>query len=332
MFTLSNLILNDGMSSFVNEVCFHPNGEVFGATYEHKDEVRLYDARDLSVIKVLRNPGAMFSKPHGLLITPRHVLVTNKGTSPCQIHVFRLDDDSGTPVHTYTTPYAHLEEGHSLALNAGRLVVTYCEGRGRKGALVSYEYDDESGRIVGPRDMQERWFRRYGDAKGITFDVAGEKIYVTFQSNTVMWSGRGIWERAKNASTFGLRGATTRNGIAVFGIDQQGRFTRTPLRKKVFRKYCRLENIHICGDRAVVTNADGGCVELHDLRSDRAFETPTQVLTDPLVFPHGAKLSPDGSLLLVSCNGIDIVNHKVRWKSFVSPRKDCLALFKLQSA
>ena len=47
---------------------------------------------------------------------------------------------------------------------------------------------------------------------------------------------------------------------------------------------------------------------------------------------HGAKLSPDGNLLVVTDNGIEIVDHRVQWKSFVSPRKDRLVVFKLQAA
>ena len=332
MFRLANLIPNDGAPSFINEVCFHPDGKIFGATYEQNDEVRLFDADDLSVVRVFRNPAAMLNGPHGLLLTSRHMIVANKGTAPCEFQIFRLDDDTGNPVHTYKTPYAHLAEGHSLALNGRRLVVTYCEGYGKRGALVSYEYDDRTGRIIGPLDKQERWFRRYGDAKGIAFDEAGGAVYVTFQSDTIAWTALGILQGVKNAVTFGRHGRTTRNGIALFGIDSHGRFTRRPLWKKVFRRYCRLENIHVRDGRAVITNPDNGSVRLHDLRTDQELRAPSQVLRDDLVFPHGAKMSPDGNLLLVSDNGIEVVNHQVRWKSFVAPRKDRLVLFKRQPA
>lgn len=331
MFTLSSLILNEGASSFITEVCFHPTGEMFGATYEHHNEVRLYNAQSLSVVRVFRNPEASLNKPHAVLLAPRHVIVANKGVHPSQFQIFRLDDHSGMPVHTFATPYAHLVEGHSMALNGRRLLVTYCEGPGKKGALVCYDYDDASGRIVGPRDIQERWFRRHGDAKGVSFDETGNKAYVTFESDFMTWRPRAV-ESLKNAVSFGLRGATSRNGIVVFGIDQEGCFTRRPLWKKSFREFCRLENIHIRGDRAVVTNPDGGCVQLYDLRSDDAFKTPLQVLRESLVFPHGAKISPDGNLLVVTDNGIEIVDHKVKWRSFLSPRRDRVVVFKLQSA
>jgi hypothetical protein len=332
MFTQSKLIPNEGAPSFINEVCFDPDGNVFGATYEHKNEVRIFDARSLSLVRVLRNPDAALNGPHGLLLTRKHIIVANKGTVPCEFRVFRLDDASSAPSHSYTTPYAHLAEGHSLALNGRRLVVTYCEGRGKKGAIVSYDYDDETGRIVGPVDIQEQWFRRFGDAKGVAFDATGDAIYVTFQSDLVSPRLRGLIERLKNAVSFGVRGRATRNGIAMFSIDQQGRLGRRPLWRAVFRKFCRLENIHVRGRWAVVTNPDDGCVELHDLRADRAFERPLQVLRDSLVFPHGVKMSPDGNLLLVSDFGLEVVDHEVRWESFVSPRSDRLVLFERQPA
>ncbi len=166
LFTLSNLIPTEGQPSFITEVCFHPNGKTFAATYEQHNEVRIYDAQTLSVIRALRNPGATLNKPHAVLLTPRHVIVANKGVHPSQLLTFSLDEESGAPMHTYATPYPHLAEGHSMALSGRRLLVTYCEGRGKKGALVSYDYDDESGRILGPTDIQERWFRQYGDVKG----------------------------------------------------------------------------------------------------------------------------------------------------------------------
>jgi hypothetical protein len=329
MFTLSKFIPNEGVPSFTNEVCFHPDGKTFGASYEQKDEVRIFDAGDLSLIRVFRNPAAALNQPHGLLLTQKHVIVANKGASPCDFRIFRLDDDSSAPSSAYTTPFPHLAEGHSMALSGRRLVVTYCEGRGKKGAIVSYDYDDDNGRIIGPTDIQERWFRRFGDAKGVAFDATGNAIYVTFQSDAVSWR-RDLFERAKNAVSFGRRGRTTRNGIAMFSIDQRGRFGRRPLWRKVFSKFCRLENIHVHGGLAVVSNADDGCVQLHDLRTDRAFRRPLQVLRDRLVFPHGAKLSPDGSLLLVSDNGLEVEDHHVHWSTFVSPRSDGLLLFERQ--
>jgi WD40 repeat protein len=259
VFTIAKLIPNNQAPSMINEVCFSPDGKTFCATYEYNNEVRLYSARTNALLRTFKNPGAALNGPHGVLLTKKHLIVANKGTSPCQFCIFNLADDTGTPVFSYTTPYAHLAEGHSIALHGRCLVVTYCEGLGKEGAIVSYDYDDENGRIIGPMDKQERWFSAYGDVKGVSFNKAGDKVYVTSQSDLMPW-GRKAIKRLKNLVSGGTRGGPSRNGIAVFSIDQRGRFSSKPLWEKIFRTYCRLENIHIQGNHALVTNPGGGVV------------------------------------------------------------------------
>lgn len=331
MFIKFKELPNEGTPSDVNEVCFHPNGDLFGATYLQKDEVRLYDTRSMSLVRVLRNPNAMLNEPHGLLITQKHLIVSNKGVRPSTFQVFRLEDESGVPVHTYTTPYSQLSEGHSIALNGRRLVVSYCEGADKKGAVVSYDYDDDSGRIEAPLDIQETWLRRNGAAKGICFDGTGRKVYVTFQSD-LLRSRLGVIRHGLNAISFGRFGRTRRNGIVAFGIDQKGRFTRRPIWARVFTSFCRLESIHIRAAQAVVANASAGCVHIYDLREKDTFAVPAEILSETLVFPHGAKLSPDGTLLVVGDNGVEVVKNRVRWGSYVSPRMDRLVVFKLHTS
>lgn len=327
-------IPNHGPKSLISEVAFSPDGRILGATFMNSNEVCLYDAESLSLIRTFRNPDSLLNEPHGIWLTQRHLIITNIGVHPTEFRIFRLDDDSGTPVQTYTGPFGQLAEGHSLALRGRRLVVTYAERWDKKGAIVSYDYDDECGRIIGPLDIEEQWFRRYGDAKGVCFNETGDAIYVTFISDNLDMSRprRTLKEFVKNTLSRGHLGRTWRNGIAVFGIDPAGRFTRTPLRTKVFDEYCRLENIQIRGHHAVVTDTMSGRVFCYDLQSDPAFTAPQQVLTDGLVFPHGVCFSPDGRTLVVTDYGIQVVNRKVHWRSFVEPRKDRIVLFDMASA
>jgi hypothetical protein len=332
MFAVSNQIPNDGPPCFVTEVCFNPDGKIFAATYEQKNEVRIFDAQTSSLLRVFANPAADLDKPHAVLLTEKHLIVASKGAYPSPFRIFRLDDDSGTPVHTYTTPYKHLAEAHSMARSGRRLVVTYCEGEEKQGSVVCYDFDEESGQILRALDISERWFRRYGDVKGVCFDETGEKVYLTYQSDIWNFRPENSRERRKNALSLGLTGLTSRNGVAVFGIDKKGRFTRRPLWNKVFDEFCRLENIHICGHQAVVTDAVTGRVLVYDLRRERPFEAAAQVIADPLVFPHGVKFSPDGTQMVVTDNGLEVVNNDVRWNSWVSPRSDRLVVFKRQAA
>lgn len=321
---------NEGPPSRISEVCFHPDGELFGATYQQADEVRLYETRSMALVRVLRNPCARLNVPHGLLITRKHIIVSNKGVFPSQFSVFRLDDESGRVERTYTTPFSHLAEAHSIALDGRRLVVSYCEGAGKKGAVVSYNYDDNSGEIKNPIDIHEAWFRRNGDAKGVSFDGTGQRVFLTFQSDFLGSVPRAARAVVINALSRGRFGRTSRNGIVAFGIDPEGRFTRQPIWAKVVPEFCRLENIHIHGGRAVVTNADSGRVYIYDLCKSEEFAEPSEMLSKPLVFPHGAKFSPDGKMLVVTDNGIEVVNHKVAWERYVSPRMDRLIVFSRQ--
>lgn len=332
-FELSSTIPNDGPASLINEVSFHPSGRLFAASFENVNEVRILDTQTLEPIRVLRNPDAALSRPHGVLVTGSHVLVANKGDLPGRIQVFRLDDASGRPVQSFTTPFPHLAEGHphSMALHGRRLVLAYCEDWGREGSIVSHVFDDEAGRIGEPLDIHERWFQGRGDGKGICFDASGDHVFATFQSDFLSPRQRFV-RRLKNALTGRRRGGPSRNGLVKFNIDARGRFSREPVWSKVCSAFCRLENIHVHGDRAVVTDPDAASVRVYDLHRDPDFEQPVQVIREPLVFPHGAKFSPDGELLLVSDNGIPIVDHDPQWRSFVSPRKDRLLVFRLQAA
>ena len=51
----------------------------------------------------------------------------------------------------------------------GRLVITYCENVAPSGAIVSYGFNEETGKITGPLDKTESWFSEYGDSKGNMF-------------------------------------------------------------------------------------------------------------------------------------------------------------------
>jgi hypothetical protein len=81
-----------------------------------------------------------------------------------------------------------------------------------------------------------------------------------------------------------------------------------------------------------VTDADAGCVYVYDLGLADPFAAPIEVISEGLAFPHGVKISPNGRFVAVSDNGIEVVDHWVQWKSFVSPRKDRVVLFERRVA
>ena len=185
MYRIAEIIENDGAPSMVGEVSFHPSGSYFAATYESINEVRIYDSRTRKLLQVLRNPESQFDSPHGVLFTKKYLLVSNAHNlkKPGTINVYRNGETITKPIQFFQSPFDHLREPHTLAMRDGRLVITYCENLAPSGAIVSYGFNEETGKITGPLDKTESWFSEYGDCKGICFNADGTKILVTFESN-----------------------------------------------------------------------------------------------------------------------------------------------------
>src|SRR4029079_2714071 len=141
-------------------------------TYENIDEVRIYDSRNRKLLQVLRNPECQLDGPHGIWFTEEYLLVSNKHAlrRPGVINVYRNSSTITEPIQLFQSPFDHLCEPHSLAMQDGRLVVTYCENLAPSGAIVSYGFNVETGKITGTLDKTESWFSEYGDSKGICFN------------------------------------------------------------------------------------------------------------------------------------------------------------------
>ncbi len=185
MYHVAEIIENDRPPSFVAEVSFHPSGAYFAATYEHLNEVRIFDSRTRKLLHVLGNPESQLDHPHGVLFIDKYLLISNTHNlkRPGTITVYRNGSTITKPIQIFQSPFNHLREPHSLAIRGGRLVVTYTENLAPSGAIVSYGFDEETGKITGPLDKTETWFSEYGDPKGICFNADGTKIFVTFESD-----------------------------------------------------------------------------------------------------------------------------------------------------
>jgi DNA-binding beta-propeller fold protein YncE len=185
MYHVAEIIANDGAPSHVAEVSFHPSGSYFAATYENINEVRIFDSRTRKLLQVLENPESKFDNPHGVLFTEKYLLISNANnhSKPGTINVYRNGSPVSKPIQIFQSPFDHLRAPHSLAIREGRLVVTYSENVAPSGAIVSYGFNEETGKIIEPLDKTETWFSEYGDPKGICFNADGTKIFVTFESD-----------------------------------------------------------------------------------------------------------------------------------------------------
>jgi hypothetical protein len=304
----------------------------------------------------LDHPHGVLFAEHYLLIGNNHNL-----DRPGAINVYRNGSTIEKPIQVFQSPFDHLREPHSLALRHGRLIISYCENVAPSGAIVSYGFDEEKGEITGTLDKTEAWFSEYGDTKGICFNADGTKILVTFESerhlstagklfhslkphDDLVFSARltSLSHRIVNKlnktllhSTFGRKmvipGTSvddmeikkpSKNGIAMFSIDASGNIARAPDQVFVRKTFCRLENIDVFEGTCVITNLSNHSLYLYDLYRDTKLKRPVQTVSLGNAAPHGAKFSPDGRLLIVSCLGLKIVDQQPRFFDWESPRED----------
>lgn len=376
MYRIAESIENEGAPSFISEVSFHPSGSYFAATYESINEVRIFDSRTRKLLQVLENPKSQFDSPHGVLFTEKYLLIANnhRCKKPGTINVYRNSGTISEPIQTFQSPFNHLHEPHSLAMRDGRLIITYCENLAPSGAVVSYGFDEETGKITGLLDKTESWFSEYGDSKGICFNTDGTKIFVTFESKKQLsiidriyrsfvsdkdlsvsdrlmkFSHKAIYKlrktilqrgqafnntprRVRSESSAELKKsnsrniAPTKNGIATFSINAEGKIARSPEKVFVRKNYCRLENIDIFDGTCAVTDLVNHSLLLYDLNQDSNFTNPVQTINLGNATPHGAKFSPDGRLLVISSFGVKVINQEIQWSNQESPREDKIIVF-----
>jgi hypothetical protein len=339
LYRLSKTISNDLALNLIPEVAFSPDGSMFAVSHQLGNEVVLYDACSRAVLRVFSNPDAKLDTPHGVLVTERHLIVSNTHgiARPSSFNVYRLDNASNQPLSVATTPYHHLREAHSLALRDGMLLVTYCQNSAGPGAVVAYRYDDARGAIGAPFRLLESCFIAYGEPKGVAFNRDGTEAFVTYTTQKRMtglpnlarrlkaafiaWKQRNIAEFFRYLQTKSrqrreaLQTAKSelKNGVAVFGVNGSGQLSARPIRILERDTFCRLENIDIVGDTVVLCDTINGRVEVHDLAQDPRLQTPLHTIAGSAVLPHGAKLSPDRTMLVVTNYGLKVEDQVIHW-------------------
>ena len=379
MYHIAEILGNDRALSHIAEISFHPSGSYFAATYEDTNEVRIFDSRTRELLQVLESHESQLDRPHGVLFTERYLLISNAYdfSKPGTINVYQNDGTIKKPIQVFESPFSHLREPHSLALRDGRLVATYAENVAPSGAIVSYAFDEETGKITCPLDKTESWFSKYGDPKGICFNADGSKIFVTFKSHKQLSAVTKLFRalaedladdrdlpvptrlmkfnrrlkdkilqsgRAFNYSVREVLSETeavsetsveleepnppyvkpTKNGIATFSINADGKIARRPEHVVVREDFCRLENADVFDGTCAVTDTVNHLVLLYDLTQDQNFTSPFHTVNFGKATPHGAKFSPDGRLLIISSLGRKIVNQEIRFRvvDWESPRED----------
>ena len=341
MYHLNDIIPGGIDLNLIPDVSFNPDGTLFAVTYLNSNEVVIFDARTRSPVRVFKNPEADFDSPHGVLLTENHLIVSNVHgmTRPSSFTVYNLNASSGEPVSVFITPHKYLREAHSLAIYNNVIVVTYCHNTEGSGAVVSYQFDDNAGVIQAPLDILQDCFENFGDPKGVAFSKDGSSVFLTYvtqkkmrglprytrrmKATWVAWQERSLKEffqyiREKidnRASEAQPANRNIYNGIAIFGIDNAGRFTEQPTSVFARETFCRLENIDIVDDTVVICDTINGSVCLYDFKKDPQLKAPEHIITENISLPHGAKLSPDKSMLVVTNYGLKVANQVIHWRT-----------------
>lgn len=358
MYHLNDIIPSGADLNLIPDVSFNPDGTLFAVTYLNSNEVVIFDARTRSAMRVFKNPEAGFDSPHGVLLTENHLIVSNVHgmTRPSSFTVYDINASSGEPVSIFITPHKYLREAHSLAVYNNVIVVTYCHNTEGSGAVVSYQFDDNAGVIQAPLNILQTCFENFGDPKGIAFSKDGRSVFVTYvtqkkmsglpkyirraKATWVAWKEHSVKEflqhirgkiekRAIEAQTAQKK---NHNGIAIFGIDSAGRFNEKPTSVFERDKFCRLENVDIVGDTVVICDTINGSVCLYDLKEDPQLQAPEHTVTENISLPHGAKLSPDKSMLVVTNYGLKVANQVIHWGTPSSGNDRGVLVYDLKSS
>lgn len=133
MYRFVTEIHNDQGSSTIPDVAFHPDGRTFVVSYKENNQICIYDSSTLSLLRTYQNPEAKLDWPHGVVVTSRHIIVSNKIKSkrkpdpPAVFNVYRIGESSEKPITVFNTPkqYSGLGEAHSLDVHNGRLLASY---------------------------------------------------------------------------------------------------------------------------------------------------------------------------------------------------------------
>ena len=344
MYTLASIIEYNSQKSRIADISFFPDGSRFAVTCENANEVCIYNTHDQKLLRVYRNPDANFDQPHGIVVTDGYIITGQKHdlNKPGTFNIFRIDSDSNAPVCEFVTPFPHLREIHSIDWRNDILIASYCEQENKIGAIVSYKYDDNTGKINGIIDIHESGFMKLGDTKGIAFNTTGDRVYTTFSSaRPTTWFQRicyRIYTHVTDSINLLLRTCsvntrikqlpkTFENGIAYLTIDKDGKFSEK-IEKVICRnKFCRLENIKCIGDCYVITDAINKNVCIYNIKNDPVFSRPVQTIQLDKPMPHGVGFSPDGNNLVITTFGHEIKNNRILWNKWLMPLENKILIF-----
>lgn len=311
--------------TLINSVDFHPQKNIFCATFTHGDKVGIYKINSTNttqLIQILENPIAKLSAPQHAVFSANgeHLIVANWINQ--SVTIYKIESEelfNPHPIAVIPTPkkLRHCRP-HGVACSpCGKfLAIAYGAAYRYGKAIALFSINPESSdcklitTIQNPNELP-------GIPKGITFSPDGNCLLVTFSDL---------------------------NRLTIFDLDaKKEKILPTP-RQTIQGQYSaifRPEDVKISADGkfCAISNSDQHTVTFYpfDKISNKITQlTPCYTLQSPVAnfyFPHGIAFSPIGSLLTVTEFGHITITKDgdITWDDSMPPQQAKINLFKISN-
>lgn len=315
---------NKSTPTLINSVSFHPEKNLFCATFTHQHWVGLYQITEddrVELVQVLQNPEAQFFHPQNAIFSPdgKNLVVVN--WSSRNFNVYPLDHEGNfqkNPQSVVVTELSHEKyrpHGMCFSADGNFLAVVYGSFHDSPWTVILYRVQDlgtEHAKLI-PCSSLQRGQNLKGIPKGIVFSPDQTCLIITF---------------------------TQTDSLGVFPVDfETGYINPVPMQEisGVVTKLCRPEDIAFSSDGSycAVSNSSQDTVTFYrfDKINNRfTSATPFKILNKKnadLHFPHGLGFSADGKYFAVTQFGLvklDPLGHLTTWGS---KRVEGVSLFKV---
>ncbi|MEO0435449.1 MAG: hypothetical protein AAF098_00935 [Pseudomonadota bacterium] len=346
----SGMIPNPNEPSYLPDIEFTPDGELFAITARDDHRVRLYRTRTRELVREFGAEGPALDMPHGLALSNSYLVVSSKGTKSrghTFISCYDLQAQSAKPVSEAVAPSELLYEPHSLALDGKHLYVTYCGGR--ENGLAIFAWDELTGEIGECLHLNSESFDAYGHPKGVAIDAKTRKLFVSFTTEKPFPVSRSNWRQKLRrawtgsdnvlhfmrkclieiriiAERIGSSETPVNNGVMIFDLHKG--FPDTPEKLLLSNEYNRFENIDVCRGLLAIADPLNNAIALFS-PNDLSLTSPRLIISEHLTFPHDVAISPITEELVVANYGIETHEDEVMWHCFDEDRSDRMVFFTL---
>lgn len=314
--------------SMINSVDFHPNKNIFCATFTHNNQIVFYQldgVRDLNIIQVLQTPLSELSCPQHALFSKDgySLVVANWASQTFSVFcvntsgIFESRPLAVIPYSSNLDSNNYRPHGMTFSPKGDFLAVAYGATQLEPRAIALYEVKELNSSCVNFKLMSllkgEEIDR--GIPKGITFSPDGSCLITTLAMT---------------------------NSLAIYTIDWAHDACIVSIPRQILSgtatHLSRPEDIKFTadGNYCVVSNSIEDTVTFYEFDKKNNYfvrETPSYILENPqaqLTFPHGLAFSSDGKYLVVTQFGKIGFDQNGNLSSWAKKKKEKIAVYKFK--